>query len=69
LTDLSGIAGWGLILDIADLAIRYMNGRFTILKENIQANDEDGKTDEYLSEVGLQLELEKKHGMATGVTD
>ena len=69
LTDLSGIAGWGLILDIADLAVRYMNGRFTVLKENIQANDEDGKTDEYLSEVGLQLELEKKHGMATGVTD
>ena len=69
LTDLSGIAGWGLFLDIADLSIRYMNGRFTILKENIQANDVDGRQDEYLSEVGLQLELEKKHGMATGVTD
>lgn len=69
LTDLSGIAGWGLFLDIADLSIRYMNGRFTILRENIQANDADGRTDEYLSEVGLQLELEKKHGMATGVTD
>jgi len=69
LADLSGIAGWGLIMDIADLEIRYMDGRFTILNENIQANDEDGKTDEYLSEVGLQLQLEKKHGMAIGVTD
>jgi len=69
LTDLSGIAGWGLFLDIADLQIRYMNGRFTILKENIQANDVDGRQDQYLSEVGLELQLEKKHGMATGVTE
>jgi hypothetical protein len=69
LTDLSGIAGWGLFLDIADLSIRYMNGRFTILRENTQANDVDGRQDEYLSEVGLELALEKKHGMATGVED
>ena len=69
LTDLSGIAGWGLFLDIADLSIRYMNGRFTVLKENIQANDVDGREDEYLSEVGLQLEQERKHGIATGVTE
>jgi len=68
LTDLTGIAGWGIFLDIADLSIRYMNGRFTVLKENIQANDVDGRTDEYLSEVGLQLQLEKKHGMAVNVT-
>lgn len=69
LTDLSGIAGWGLFLDIADLSIRYMNGRFTVLKENIQANDVDGREDEYLSEVGLELQQERKHGIATGVTD
>lgn len=69
LTDLSGIAGWGILLDIADLEIRYMQGRFTILKENTQANDVDGRQDEYLSEVGLQLQLEQKHGIATGVTD
>lgn len=69
LADLSGIAGWGVFLDISDLTIRYMNGRFTILKENIQANDQDGKEDEYLSEVGLQMQQERKHGMAVGVTD
>lgn len=69
LTDLTGIAGWGIFLDISDLMVRYMQGRFTVLKENIQANDADLREDEYLSEVGLQLELEKKHGMCTGVTD
>lgn len=69
LTDLAGIAGWAFVLDIADLMIRYMNGRFTVLKENIQANDVDGRQDEYLSEVGLQLEQERKHGLATGVND
>lgn len=69
LSDLSGIAGYGYLVDIGDLAIRYMQGRFTILKENIQANDEDKREDEYLSEVGLELKQEKKHGKLTGVTD
>ena len=69
LADLSGIAGWGFFLDIADLMLRYMDGRFTILNENIQANDQDGKEDEYLSEVGIQMQQERKHGLMTGVTD
>ncbi len=68
LTDLTGIAGWGIFADISDLSMRYMNGRFTILRENVQSNDVDGRMDEYLSEVGLQLQLEKKHGMIVNAT-
>jgi hypothetical protein len=68
LSDYSGIAGWGIFVDIDDLMLRYMNGRFTILKENIQPNDADSRIDEYLSEVGLQLQLEKKHGLLVNVT-
>jgi len=67
LSDHSGIAGWGIFVDIDDLMLRYMNGRFTILRENIQPNDADSRIDEYLSEVGLQLQLEKKHGLLTNV--
>jgi len=67
LSDLTGIAGWGIFVDISDLMLRYMKGRLTILRENIQNNDEDQTKNEYLSEVGLQLQLEKKHGLLIGV--
>lgn len=67
LADLTGIAGWGLLLDIRDLKMRFMNGRSAVLKQNIQANDEDSQKDEYLSEVGLELRQERKHGLLTGV--
>lgn len=67
LNDLTGIAGYGLLLDIGDLEMRYLKGRQVSLKENIQANDEDSRIDEYISEVGLEAHLEKKHGLLTGV--
>lgn len=68
LNDFSGIAGKGLVVDIEDLVARYMNGRFTVHNENIQANDVDGRQDEYLSEVGLELHQEKFHGEMTGIS-
>lgn len=67
-SDNTGIAGWGLCLDMSDLALKHLPGRFATLRENIQANDADAREDEYLSECGLQLALEKKHGILTGVT-
>ena len=67
LADLTGIAGWGILLDIRDLKMRYMQGRTAALKQNIQANDEDSQKDEYLSEVGLELRQERKHALLTGV--
>lgn len=68
LNDFSGIAGEALLVDIEDVMARYLNGRFTVHNENIQAPDVDGRTDEYLSEVGLELHQEAKHGLLTGVT-
>ncbi len=67
LNDLTGIAGYGILLDIQDLAMRYLQGRGTMLRENIQTNDADGEIDEYLGEVGLEMHLEPKHGLITGV--
>lgn len=68
LNDLTGIAGYGILLDIEDLMMRYMRGRMTTLKTNVQANDADERIDEYLSEVGLEAHQERKHGLLKGVT-
>ena len=67
MNDLTGIAGYGILLDIKDLAMRFLSGRGTQLRENIQAPDVDGEIDEYLAEVGLEMHLEAKHGLLTGV--
>jgi hypothetical protein len=55
-------AGYGLVVDLENVKLRYMSGkegnRLGMLRTNIQANDADGEEDEYLSELGLQLMLE-----------
>jgi hypothetical protein len=48
--------------------VSYRPLRETQLKTNIQANDEDGQKDEYITECGLQVKLEKAHGILKGVT-
>ena len=68
LNDFTGIGGTLLILDIEDIMARYLTGRFTVHNENIQANDADGRSDEYLSECGLELHQEAKHAEANGIT-
>ncbi len=68
LTDLTDIAGYALLLDMMDLELRYMRGQVVMLEEDIQGNDEDQKIDQYLSELGIEAHLEKKHALLTGVT-
>ena len=60
--------GYGIALDLKNLWYRPLRKRDTILKTNIQNNDEDQEKDEYITECGLQLNLEKTHGVMTGVT-
>jgi hypothetical protein len=64
-------AGYGLVVDLENVKLRYMSGkdgnRLGMLRTNIQANDADGEEDEYLSELGLQLMLESAHGVLKGV--
>jgi len=68
LTDLTGVAGYGMLLDIKDLQLRFLRGQMVGYEQNIQAPDEDQQIDQYLSEVTLEMRQEKKHGLATGVT-
>jgi len=60
-------AGYGFLLDMDCFKYRYMNGRDTKLKTNIQAPDVDGTTDEYLTECGLQRMQAPKHALLKGV--
>lgn len=55
-------AGMGLLIDMSDLKLRYMEGRNTNLLPNRQENGRDGWRDEYLSDVGLEVHFEQKHG-------
>jgi hypothetical protein len=69
LNDLSGVAGYGILLDIGSLTLRYLQGRATRLKQNIQDNDVDGNRHEYISELSLEMSNEKQHGLLLGVQE
>ena len=68
LQDFDGLAGMAIGVDMSGVQLRHMKGRITVRNENIQANDVDGRVDEYLSEAGIQVPLEKTHALMTGVT-
>lgn len=61
-------SGYGFGIDLESIKYRYLANSDTKLKTNIQANDADGEEDEYISEVGFQLEHEKKCAQMTNVT-
>jgi hypothetical protein len=60
--------GWAIGLDLKNLWYRPLQGRDTILKTNIQDNDEDAEKDEYITECGLMLTLGQTHAIMKGVT-
>lgn len=64
--------GYGILLDLDELAWRPLSNedehRDTKVRKEIQENDRDGRKDEYLTEGGLQVGHEQKHGLLTGVT-
>ena len=60
--------GYAAILDPENVKYRPLKGRDTKLRTNIQANDIDGRSDEYLTEAGLEVRSAKTHALLTGVT-
>lgn len=68
INDYSGV---GIVIDMAQVEKRFTvnseGKRDALLRMNIQNNDEDAIKNEYLSEVGLHVHLEKAHGLLTGV--
>lgn len=61
-----------LVVDVDEVSYRYLandeHNRDTKVLPNRQANDQDGRKDEYLSEVGLEFGVESAHGVLTGIT-
>ena len=62
------MAGSAYLLDMECFRYRYMEGRDTKLKTNVQAPDVDGIVDQYISEVGLERKEASRHAYLTGVT-
>lgn len=57
-----------VIADMKNIKYRPYTGADTKLQMNIQLPDVDGWKDQYLTECGLQVRLEKTHAIATGIT-
>lgn len=67
-TEVTTYAGMAFLVDPAQPEYCYLTDSDTKLKTNIQANDADGETDEYLTEAGLRFWNEKKGSCLYGVT-
>jgi hypothetical protein len=66
-------SGHGLLVDPDKIVLRPLRGgrsagNLAIRVTNIQANDEDTRKDEYLTECSLEFQNEKSHALLTGVT-
>jgi hypothetical protein len=66
-------SGYGLLLDMDRVVLRPLrggrsSGNVAVRVTNIQANDEDSRRDEYLTECSLEFQNEKAHALLTGVT-
>ena len=61
-------SGYGFAIDVDNIEYRPLNGRDTKLQTNIQANDSDTRKDEYFTEAGIGVKLEKSHSVLYGVT-
>jgi hypothetical protein len=60
--------GYAFMLDLDSIFYRYLQGSDTFLRTNIQANDEDARKDEYLTEACPMIIQEKNHAIWNSVT-
>lgn len=63
--------GWGgvaIAVDMDNVRLRPLEGRDTKLQPNRQANDEDSRKAEYLTEYSFEVRHERTHAMLKGVT-
>lgn len=65
--------GYAIAVDLDAVKVRFMQdrragARNALLETNRQANDADGVVEEYISEIGLHVITESKHGILKGVS-
>lgn len=63
-----GRGGWIAVLDLAYIKKRPLRNRGTKLLKNRQGNGVDSVIHEYLTEMSLEVAVEKAHGLLTGIT-
>lgn len=63
-----GYGGHMLAVDANKIKYRFMRNRNTKLRMDIQAPDLDGWKDEYMTEVGWEVDNPQVHAVGTGVT-
>lgn len=64
----TGYGGYCLAVDPSRMMYRFLRDRDTKLMVDIQDPDLDGFKDEYMTEMGWQVENESVHGVITGIT-
>jgi len=69
LDDLTGLAGTGIVLDIANLEVHHLPNRYMVHMMNTQAAGLDGEQEEILSECCIKVPQEKMHSCFDGVTE
>jgi hypothetical protein len=62
------LGGEMFLVDMDSLEYRYMQGRDTHFRDNIQAPDADTRKGEYLTECGVVVANEQKHARVTNIT-
>lgn len=67
-TSLEGRGGWMVVLDLANIRKRPLRNRGTRLLRNRQGNGVDSVVHEYLTEMSLEVAVEKSHGILKGIT-
>ena len=60
--------GYIIAVDLENVGYRYVTGRDTKLETDIIQDGTDARTDQFLSECGLEVRLEAVHGYAYGIT-
>jgi hypothetical protein len=64
--------GYMILADMDNVSYRFLANdelsRDTKLLTNRQPRDQDGRKDEFLSEVGCQVKLQETHAVLTGIT-
>lgn len=64
----TGYSGYAFAIDPKKIRYRFLANSDTKLSTNIEDNGDDRWTDQYLSEVGLEVANPELHGVLTGVT-
>lgn len=69
LDDLTGLAGTGIVLDIANLEVHHLPNRYMVHSMDMEANGTDGEEEQILSECCIKVPQEKMHSYFDGVTE